>query len=214
MNEELKPCPWCGDTECNPASMEMGKDAGKYSYMAEVQCGCGGIGPEAYGECASDAEANAVKTWNARLTPAVKDSLTAAAAAGVDVPAVMTEIERFGRAYCSYARGGNSKDMDEATRIYDGIHALLAAPAVPVGDGRIEPDMFWSAENPEDGGLTVSEIAETLSDNLMPGESGEYEIMCAKKLPNRTLRVMVQADHSDYDYEWLPAKPAPDQEKT
>lgn len=57
---------------------------------------------------------------------------------GVDVAAVMTEIERFGRAYCAYARGGNHEDLEEATRIYDGIPALLASPAavgwIPVSE--------------------------------------------------------------------------------
>lgn len=48
---------------------------------------------------------------------------------GVDVAAVMTEIERFGRAYCAYVRGGNHEDLEEANRIYDGIPALLASPA-------------------------------------------------------------------------------------
>lgn len=123
MNEELKPCPWCGDTECNPASMEMGKDAGKYSYMAEVQCGCGGIGPEAYGECASDAEANAVKTWNARLTPAVKDSLTAAAAAGVQMDDLLGAI---GRGWCSPENANKEMDSTLAIAIAKEVAALTA----------------------------------------------------------------------------------------
>lgn len=64
------------------------------------------------------------------LLKAAKASIQAArqsAEGMVDVAAVMTAIEKFGRAYCLYARRGNSEDLDEATRLYDGIAAMLAA---------------------------------------------------------------------------------------
>ena len=74
----------------------------------------------------------------AAAAPATVATEAVAQGGGVDVAAVMTAIEKFGRAYCSYVRGGKHEDLEEANRIYDVIiPALLASPAVPVVDGWI-----------------------------------------------------------------------------
>ena len=74
------------------------------------------------------------------------------------------------------------------------------------------PDMFWSAENPEEGGLFASEIADNLADNLMAGESAEFEIFCAKKLPTQVMKVSVAEDGKGMDWDWVAAAPQPKKE--
>jgi len=74
------------------------------------------------------------------------------------------------------------------------------------------PDMFWSAENPEEGGLHASEIAENLADNLDHGESADFDILCAKKYPTQTMRVSVSDDGKGVDWKWIAAAPAQEKE--
>lgn len=76
----------------------------------------------------------------------------------------------------------------------------------PPSAGVPEPDMFWDAENPEYGGGEIDTVIEDMADNMNLNTSEVFEVMRAKKLPNRQILVKVDADGNS-DWEWHTPEP-------
>jgi hypothetical protein len=75
----------------------------------------------------------------------------------------------------------------------------------------IEPDLFWDYDNGEDSGQdSAYELADYCASDLPHGETMEVVVMCAKRLPNRHMKIWVD-DDDDVQWEWISPKP-PEQE--
>ena len=69
-----------------------------------------------------------------------------------------------------------------------------------------EPDMFWDYDAPEDfGGVYADEFAEHISDNMDLGETVSIKVQCAKRLPNRTMKIFLDGDNETH-WEWIPVE--------
>lgn len=80
--------------------------------------------------------------------------------------------------------------------------ALLSTPAAPQAD-EIEPDLFWDYDNGEDSGQdSAYELADYCAQDLPHGETMEVVVMCAKRLPNRHMKIWVDED-DDVQWEWI-----------
>ena len=92
---------------------------------------------------------------------------------------------------------------------------LLAASPAGVGGWMPEPDMCWSADNPEDSNGDPEQIADYEVDGigLTSNDDPVYiEVLCAKSLPSRQMKVWVEKlpDGNDYTmWEFMPLTAAP-----
>lgn len=67
--------------------------------------------------------------------------------------------------------------------------------------------MFWDYDDSEDFGGEISEdeFAESKSDNMDIGETIYVNVQCAKRLPNKTMKIFLDDDH-EIHWEWEPEK--------
>ncbi|WP_421921645.1 hypothetical protein [Marinobacter salarius] len=83
---------------------------------------------------------------------------------------------------------------------------LLSTPAAPQAD-EIEPDLLWDYDNGEDSGQdSAYELADYCAQDLPHGETMEVVVMCAKRLPNRHMKIWVDED-DDVQWEWISPQP-------
>lgn len=84
--------------------------------------------------------------------------------------------------------------------------ADLSTPAAPQAD-EIEPDLLWDYDNGDDSGQdSAYELADYCAQDLPHGETIEVVVMCAKRLPNRHMKIWVDED-DDVQWEWISPKP-------
>lgn len=75
-----------------------------------------------------------------------------------------------------------------------------------------EPDMFWDDNNPEDSGQECAqELADYCSQDLPFGETMIVDVQCAKRLPNRQMKIWVD-DDDDLHWEWGESNPPTERE--
>lgn len=86
------------------------------------------------------------------------------------------------------------------------VLSRLSTPAAPQAD-EIEPDLLWDYDNGEDSGQdSAYELADYCASDLPHGETMEVVVMCAKRLPNRHMKIWVDED-DDVQWEWISPQP-------
>ncbi|HIO30778.1 hypothetical protein [Marinobacter salarius] len=88
------------------------------------------------------------------------------------------------------------------SNIWEDMAAARSTPAAPQAD-EIEPDLLWDYDNGEDSGQdSAYELADYCAQDLPHGETMEVVVMCAKRLPNRHMKIWVDED-DDVQWEWI-----------
>ncbi len=68
---------------------------------------------------------------------------------------------------------------------------------------RLSRTFFWDYDNGEDSGQdSAYELADYCAQDLPHGETMEVVVMCAKRLPNRHMKIWVDED-DDVQWEWI-----------
>jgi len=145
--------------------------------------------------------------WDKRQSQGVPDDLRAK---GLSV-AVHNDYRLNGDAYTFWLftdsegmsyKGEGRTDADAL----NAVRALLSTPAAPQAD-EIEPDLLWDYDNGEDSGQdSAYELADYCAQDLPHGETMEVVVMCAKRLPNRHMKIWVDED-DDVQWEWISPQP-------
>ena len=91
-------------------------------------------------------------------------------------------------------------------RVILDLITCVSTPAAPQAD-EIEPDLLWDYDNGEDSGQdSAYELADYCAQDLPHGETMEVVVMCAKRLPNRHMKIWVDED-DDVQWEWISPQP-------
>ena len=97
--------------------------------------------------------------------------------------------------------GVHSEDEEDATFCDGVLQEILTTPGNADTGEAIEPDQFWDADNSETNYDSMYELADNAAQDLRKGETMVVDVLCAKRLPTRQMKIWVK-DDDEIDFEW------------
>lgn len=91
------------------------------------------------------------------------------------------------------------ENTDFGTALPEGTKLFTRPPKT---QDEAEPDMFWDANACELGAEDEYDLADNCAQDLPYGESRLVDVLCAKKLPNRQMRVWADNENEETQWEW------------
>lgn len=179
---EPLPCPFCGN---QPDFMPHPDPDYPQVQCRNIECPIGVVGDEV-----------SLESWNQRAytRPPAK------------VPEMKQPMEAYDPAEQAYRMGWNDCRAQMLT------NPTPATTPQPQGDGLIEPDLFWDYDNGEDSGQeSAYELADYCASDMPAYETMVVDVMCAKRLPNRKMKIWID-ENDDLQWEWVSPQPPVEQE--